>query len=394
MSKDIKHFPVNWIDGMKINKNHFISLQNNIEDSLRDVRNHAVNHLNYGLLPTAKTQPFEYAISTNAHDELSIVIKNIKIVTPAGGRIEISDYTEAFETLVTFEKFNLEEANHYLILNVDPFQRIPAGIQNMEEIPPRFPHATANYFITTVSEIEVNKNNIGPLQFPLAKITVSEKSFQIVDGYIPPSTTLNGHPDLVSLQESCESFFKQLEFATIQISQKIKFRRQNDDHNLIADIVFDTIEKIVVYLGQTLNSIKWNGCNSHPTVILDHVISIARIMKNSFDSFSGDGKEMLYDYFCEWTDMKKGDYETLFLNTINASYQSFDIAPTVAQVSEFISTIDHLFSILNQLDYIGRKRDSGIFVNENIVKRDKSGKLFFKNTEEKEEAAAPSFLAD
>lgn len=397
MSKDIKHFPVNWIDGMKINKNHFIELQHHVEDHLRDARNLTVNHLYYGLLPASLLQPFEYSITIDAHNDLNVLIKNVKIITPAGGRIEVSDYTGTFEQNITLEHNDYEETNYFVLLNVDPFHRIPAGEQNMDEVPPRFPHTLPKYFLTTVLEQEVNTNNIGPLQFPLAKFRANAGTFEIVEDYIPPCTTVNGHPALVQLFETYQSFFKQMEFVAVQLSQKIKFRRQGGDDNLIADIVFDTVEKIAAFLGQTITNIKWNGLNASPASVLENIISLARIMKNSFDSYSGDGKEMLYNYFCEWTDMKTGDYEKLFLNTINISCKNFDIAPTVAQANQFMQKTDHLFSLLNQLDYIGRKRDSGIFVDENVVKSEKNnGSLFGKsnNSDQEKENTSPSFLAD
>ena len=36
MLPEIKYLSVNWIDGMKVNKNHFIQLENALNDQLRD----------------------------------------------------------------------------------------------------------------------------------------------------------------------------------------------------------------------------------------------------------------------------------------------------------------------------------------------------------------------
>ena len=60
----------------------------------------------------------------------------------------------------------------------------------------------------------------------------------------------------------------------------------------------------------------------------------------------------------------------------------------------FISKIDYLFTILNQLDYIGKKRDTGIFVNENIVRNEKPS--FFGNSDKDNNSpnSSPTFLAE
>lgn len=140
---------------------------------------------------------------------------------------------------------------------------------------------------------------------------------------------------------------------------------------------------------------KWVNYNLKPIELLDNIVSLSRTIKNSFDYFSGDGKEMLFNYFSEWTDIKSGDYERLFTDTINVKFNAYDIEPVVVQVKDFMSKLDQLFSILNQLDYIGKKRDAGIFVNENILKNDrKTSGLFGVDDDKDTPSSSPTFLAD
>jgi hypothetical protein len=394
MAENITHFPVNWIDGMKINKNHFVTLQDNIEDMVRDARNIGVNNLNYGLLTTKLARPFQYAISIDAHNELSVTIKFLKAVTPGGGRIEITDYTGEFSEKIELSDFDFRESTYYLLLNIDPYLRIPSGEQNMEEVPPRFPNALPRYFLTSVLETEVNQNNIGGMQFPLAKFRSVSGSFEIITDFIPPALTINSHPQLVNLFEVYEAFFKQSEINAVQISQKIRFRNNTEDENLIANMIFEACGRIMMFTGQHINQNKWTSFSMKPMEVLDNVVSLARIIKNTFDSFSGDGKEMLFNYFSEWTDSTSGEYERLFSDTINIKFRAYDIAPVVAQVITFISKTEYLFNILNQLDYIGKKRDTGIFVNENIVQNDKTARGLFGNTGNNNDNSSFSFLAE
>jgi predicted component of type VI protein secretion system len=396
MAENIKHFPVNWIEGMKINKNHFVELQDNIEDLVRDARNLEVNELNFGLMSTNLTSPFQYSISIDAHNELSVEIKMLKAVTPSGGRIEITDYTGSFSEKMELKDFDVKENNYYLMLNVDPYHRVTLGEQNMNEIPPRFPNVISKYYLTNVVESEVNQNKIGSLQFPLAKFKTSADNYEILTNYIPPCLTVNSHPRLISLFENYDKLFKDLEFSTLQIIKKIKFRNSNDDENVIADMVQVACDKTLQYVEQHITRIKWTNLHTKPVTIFENIVNLARILKNCFDTFSGDGKEMLFNYFSEWTDSKSGDFERLFLDVINIKYKSFDIEEMVNQVLFFNSKIDALFTILNQLDYIGKKRDTGIFVNENVLKNEKIGSSIF-GTDNKNDVApssSPSFLAD
>lgn len=395
MAENIKHFPVNWIEGMKINKNHFIELQDNIEDLVRDSRNLETNELNYGLLSTNLSRPFQYGISIDSHKELSIDVKMLKAVTPCGGRIEITDFTGPFSEKIELKDFDLNENSYYLLLNVDPYNRIPSGEQNMEEMPPRFPYAISKYSITTVLESDVNQNNIGPLQFPIAKFKTSSDNYEIITDYIPPCLTVNSHPSLIKLFENYDLFFKQIEFHSVQIIQKIKFRSITEDENVISSMVLDACKTSLSYVEKHITMSKWVSYNTKPIEVLSNLVGLARTLKNCFDTFSGDGKEMLFNYFSEWTDTKSGDFERLFTDTINIKYKSYDIKESLDQINFFVSNIDNLYSILNQLDYIGRKRDTGIFVNENVLKTEQTSSIF-NNEKEKDKPSnsSPSFLAD
>ena len=51
MQEPLKHFPVNWIDGMKINKNHFLQQERAFVDQLKDITSLGLHQNNYGLLP-------------------------------------------------------------------------------------------------------------------------------------------------------------------------------------------------------------------------------------------------------------------------------------------------------------------------------------------------------
>jgi hypothetical protein len=396
MAENIRHFPVNWIEGMKINKNHFIELQDNIEDITRDARSLGINELNYGLLSTPLSTPFQYTASLDAHKELSVNIKLLKAITPGGGRIEITDYTGPFSERMELKSSEYKDDTYYIMLNVDPFQRIPSGEQNMKEVPPRYPIATSRYFITTLVENQVNQTNIGSLQFPIGKFKATQEKLELIGTYIPPCLSVSGHPGLVKLFEVYDSYFFKIEFNSIQIIQKIKFRNNIEDENIIATMVQVACNKVVNFIEQRITEIKWVGVQEKPINILHNIIGFARTLKNCFDTFSGDGKEMLFNYFSEWTETKSGDFERLFSDIINVKFKSYDIEKNVEQAIMFLTKMESLFAILNQLDYIGRKKDTGIFVNENVLKNDRVSSNIFGNDTKSDDtpSSSPSFLAD
>ena len=54
----------------------------------------------------------------------------------------------------------------------------------------------------------------------------------------------------------------------------------------------------------------------------------------------------------------------MFTELVNVGYDHNQIDKTVIKVMRFVETIDELFAILNRLDYIGKRKDAGIFVKE------------------------------
>jgi hypothetical protein len=394
MAENIKHFPVNWIEGMKINKNHFIELQDNIEDIVRDARNLTVNNLNYGLLSTNLSRPFQYSIVIDGHNELSVEIKMLKAITPSGGRIEITDLTGNFSDRLVLQDSDFKENTYFLILNIDPYHRVPYGEQNMGEIPPRFPHVNAKYYLTTLIENEVNQNNIGSLQFPIAKFKTSTKAYEVLTDYIPPCLTVNSHPKLITLFDRYDAVYKTLESSAVRNIQKIRYKNSTEDENAIATMVEEFCKKTVQCVEQQITYSKWHSYSMSPTTIVDNVATLARSLRNCFDTFAGNGKEVLFTYLSEWTNIKSGDFDRMFTETINMNYKSFDIEPAVNQALFFITKMEELYVMLNNLDYIGRKKDTGIFVNENVVKTEKSSSSGNESKNKGASNSSTSFLAD
>ena len=48
MNNLLTHYPVNWIDGMKLSSSHFIAVQDFVTDSVRDAIALQTTDLNYG----------------------------------------------------------------------------------------------------------------------------------------------------------------------------------------------------------------------------------------------------------------------------------------------------------------------------------------------------------
>lgn len=365
MIEKLNHFPVNWIDGMKINKNHFLEVQNFVSDSIRDSIGIHTSMINYGLLPVA--EPIKMNLIIDNHKLLRIKVEECHAITPNGSRIDIGT-SESLSLSIPYPETvrELKENESAVLLaciSVNHFKRTPYGEPDPEENPPRYPYTHPEYSLNLIPEDEL-KNTIGfgANYLTIGKILVNAGESKIDDNYIPPSISVSSHQKLQELYTEIDRFYGQIELYSVQIAQKIHSKKQSTDLAMMMERMSD---KTLNYLGTEINRLRWMSPHTPPANMLLSVVALARVLKNFIDARSGAGKEELLNYFAEWCNVSQGDFEMIFSETINTDYNHNQMDIVIAKITRFMKTLEDLFSILSRLDYIGKKRDGSIFVSEN-----------------------------
>lgn len=370
MIEKLNHFPVNWIDGMKINKSHFLGVQNFVSDSIRDSVGIHTSMIDYGLLPVA--DPIKMSLIIDNHKLLRIKVEECHAITPNGSRIDIGTseslsisipYPEAVRELKDNETSVL-----LACISVNHFKRTPYGEPDPEENPPRYPYTHPEYSLNLIPEDEL-KNTIGfgANYLTIGKILVNSGESKIDDNYIPPSVSVSSHQKLKDLYTEIDRFYGQIELYAVQIAQKIHAKKQSNDLAVMMELMSD---KTLNYLGMEINRLRWMSPHTPPANMLLSVVALARVLKNFIDARSGAGKEELLNYFAEWCNVSQGDFEVIFSETINTDYNHNQMDKVISKITRFMKTLEDLFSILSRLDYIGKKRDGSIFVSENTDEKE------------------------
>ncbi|MGS0528310.1 hypothetical protein ACU8V7_26995 [Zobellia nedashkovskayae] len=128
MIEDIKNFKINWVDGMKISKEHFESLQNFAENSIKDAYVVRKGRYGHGFLASYLDGNNEYAINLDIHKSLKVSIKKLRAITPNGNRIEITENTPSVkEEIVVDELADSKLEEGFLLINLDTENTIPFG---------------------------------------------------------------------------------------------------------------------------------------------------------------------------------------------------------------------------------------------------------------------------
>ncbi len=81
-SNDKNNYRVNWIDGMKINKNHFIDFENSVLEIVKQSERKDCNPTNFGLLPeySEAGSSIDVTISVDGQESIEVVLNSCRAI--------------------------------------------------------------------------------------------------------------------------------------------------------------------------------------------------------------------------------------------------------------------------------------------------------------------------
>jgi hypothetical protein len=249
---------------------------------------------------------------------------------------------------------------------VDVIKRVAGGELDASEDPPRYPDSLPAYKLSVIPVAQSEKESINPNSVFIGKIILGQENQEVIDRYIPPCMSLRSHHDLMSFYSLAEKFFNQNELDLLSILKKINEKKQDTS---LANSVNYLSKNLLQYIsGQNLK-FRWQLPEQPPVYLFETIAGFARIMRNTIDSAASANKEELLNYFTNWSELKQGDFEKLLVYCINFEYNHNEILNSIEQFSEFIQIMNSLFAKLESLAYIGKKKETSIFVKEDKPKR-------------------------
>ncbi|MEO6670254.1 MAG: hypothetical protein ABIN36_12305 [Ferruginibacter sp.] len=365
--------PVNWVDGMKINKSHFIAESNALAYQLAQNTSCMLHELNYGLLPvSASGGSVKLFVSTDNQRKIQVRVQQCRAITAGGYYIEFNEDTKiqgAVLPQVLSEPVGLKEirdkaVEFYIVLTINPFARLPHGMVDMAEIPPRLPFTVPTIVVDLIPVSEVAGNILGGYQLPVGKMSIEDQRVFIEEDYIPPCTSIISHPGLLEIHAGLEQFYAKMELYALQIVQKIIQKKQVND---MAGIVHKISDYLLSFTASRLAELKSAGVVQAPVYMITGIASLSRGIKNIIDCYLGTGKEELINYFTEWCNISQGELERIIIDLANHQYDHLDINRSIDKVTEFTRIISGLFHKLSRIEYIGKRKEAGIFVKEEAV---------------------------
>lgn len=366
MLSPLKNKPVNWIDGMKISSDHFISTDNFIHDIVRDSNSLQLNNHNFGLLPPVinESAALDIQITERASNQVQIKINHCNAVTADGHRIDISRTGPELLFTHYFGQDNTVENSetYYVLLTVNPFERVASGNPDPEEIPLRYPEVDKQYNITIIPASQVNIRNSHFLE--VGKFIKNGNNLQTDISFIPPCTSILSHPELVKYYENFSNQLNNLQLLSFRILDKITSK---ESVSTIGKNVKILCEKMLEYIARIYFSYRNIVYQQPPVYLVSCFSEMAHIFFSTVKSIPGAEREELLKYFYEWKDVTPGNFEELLARLIEVVYNHHDISASMITVDEFLRVIVALWNKLSSLEYIGQRKENIVVAEQQVI---------------------------
>lgn len=367
---------VNWVDGMKISKNHLAQTEDYFIDIVRDTNSIRLTNYNFGMLPPYRNENLsgDFEITERISNHVGIELRKCNAITSGGCRININptDETEYMRLDYPFEKdiAAIESRNEQLfwdvILVVRPFDRTPLGTPDPEETPPRHPDTVNSYSLFIKPAGQINVDEFGMHHLIIGRVTKISDRYEVDRTYIPPCTSMSSHPDLKKYYEQFGKYLNDIEVSSHKIIQKIHEREHISDIgrniNLICEQLLSNIS--IMYFNY-----RNKGRHYTPIEALNVFSSLAHITFVSINFIQKKKREEMLQYFYEWSDVTPGNFTEMLTDMLELTYDHHNIRAMMSLTDDYLSMFSALWIKLSSLEYIGQHKEN-IVVAEKIQKTD------------------------
>ena len=367
MIQPIKHYAVNWIDGMKISKDHLVQQEDFMIDSIRDSNSIHINSYNFGLLPITERVGDKtiYELQSTATNDAQLIIKKCTAITLAGYRIELFDHKVNIRNLAKNMSQDQEvvDGQFYILASVNPFDHIPFGDIDADEIPPRHPFTKPNYRIELVDVSILNSSFSGCNYLVLGKVAMKSGMAQIDANFIPPCSSIESHPKLVEYYNNYSNSLSNLRQYAFKIIQKTAHKNQNIT---LAENVKTLCKTIIGNIGENYFQFK-NIVTEQPPIFLINIFSkLALQLYNDTQMMVQAELEEMLNYSLEWSEVTPHSLLNQLTATAEISYDHHNTGEYFFNINQMLKSLELIFGKLSELDYIGQRREN-IIVNEQEV---------------------------
>ena len=363
--KPITQYFVHWINGMKINRDHFVQSQEATVDHLRDVQATGLSAHRYGLLPYPLNErdSLEYSLFVERPNFVQIEVFQCRAVTPDGQRIEQLDGTERRIQ----ERFTIDSESvgpHLILLSLGS-ENEAFGQPDPEETPPRKPSVRPSLALSIVKERDFETGPPMPHVLPIARVVNTAGDLVHDEAYIPPSMMVSSHRGLRDFHRTLVENQRTIERHAFNIRGRLNQHETNTD---LANSVGFICDRTLAFLSRDLDHLVVAMEHGTPVELLLYCKRFARTLLHAYELQSGTkGKDALLLYVQEVLGITHGAYTSELSAVLDLDYDHRNIQKRLETATAMLTRQAQLFEQWSGLEYIGKKKQTDVFIAEKTI---------------------------
>ncbi len=371
--KTHSYLPINWTDGVKLTKDHFIENYFNFITTINDYNKVVLNEFNYGIIDVASDTSFQIEAKNEGDSHLIVTLKQCNIIAKNGHLIVFNSkiYGEDFPQ-ASINASDLDQNStdtYYVVVSVNPYKLIPVGIPDPEIVPLHHPHAAPEIKLHIINQNAVNQNFLEGYFLILKKYKFQNGAFVENKKYIAPVVKAKNNSTLSNFITNGHLELYQIYDFSIKIHKK---NIHNSMNNRLVLNTFSLCEKIIQYYNENNFYLKNISKEEPPIFMFEKIIILANSLLATLTLMDEKDKEMLLQYYYEWIDVKPSELLSVLFDVKDAVYDHNDIYETLEKSDQFIGILKKLWQKLSELEYIGVRKENIVISEETKTAAPKS----------------------
>ncbi len=348
MLPNIKYMPVNWVDGMKISKQHLQHMENVICDHIRDAAGIRMTNYNYGLLPTgiAARQSLDIQVHHDSSGVVKVKVIECRAVTPGGVRIEITQQSKPIESSLSVSEAKSQA--YELILVADPFTRVAFGQPDPEESPIRQPYTTPHYRLDIVPYPRTTHAEFSAFQLCIGRLRTDGEVIKLSEQYIPPCAQVSSSSRLMAIYNHLLGVLGTLEIHASEISQKFMAKSNATNYDIG---ILRLAQQTAFFLASNLDTLRLINGQQPPVFTLEFFVRWARLIHMTLNGMIRKDKEDLLNYIHSWYAITPREFENMLRGLLTLEYNHNEAHEALNKVEAFADKMAQLFQKMSELHH-------------------------------------------
>jgi len=364
---------INWTNGMKLSKVHFSELQSAVWVSVAEARSLAVTDYSFGISNSSGLRKSLYVdVVVIQPNIIEVHIKSLNGVTRNGNWIAINEPDEV-SRIFKLDQLELKDENtkYYAVVSADYGTPNPIGTPIEGEVPVRLPYSRPSYTIDLLPE-----NQLGELQkpanlLPVASFLIQKGRIKRLEEYIAPVISVADSADIAAFLEGySDSFFKLSECCIETLS---KARNKERLTPLYKNAIF-LCERTLPVAEREVHQLRHKKGSLRPIQFLISANCVAQSIRNSLLIIDPKEREELLNYIAEQTALTAGEYNSMLNSILTFQYDHWNLEEMLTTISGFSKITLQLFTKIMESEYVGKKKDSGMIIDEQSAEGSESKK--------------------